>query len=125
VFSVIWEVFLQIALEILAELGFASIRDSLRRRRRAHPVVALVGAVLFGGVAGLVTSLIWPTRFLRPGPLPGASLLLSPLVTGLVMYHLGRWRERRGAEPSYLATFWGGALFAFAMALVRFTWVGM
>jgi hypothetical protein len=32
----------------------------------------------------------------------------------------GEWRESRGTERSFVATFWGGALFAFAMALVRF-----
>ena len=96
--------------------------ESLRRRRRAHPVVALVGAALMGGLLGLVTSLAWPARLFPSAPLPGASLLLSPLVTGLVMDRYGRWRKGKG---SYLSTFWGGALFAFGMALVRFVWVGL
>lgn len=118
----IWEILLQIVVEVLFELGFESIGESMRRRRRAHPVVALVGAVLFGGVAGLATSLLWPARIIKTAPVPGASLLLSPLLTGLVMDQYGRWRKDEG---SYLATFWGGAFFAFGMALVRFLWVGL
>jgi len=118
----IWEILLQIVMELLFELGFESIRESMRRRRRAHPVVALVGAALFGGVAGLVTSLLWPTRIIQTAAVPGASLLLSPLLTGLVMDQYGRWLKGNG---SYLATFSGGALFAFGMALVRFLWVGL
>jgi hypothetical protein len=39
------------------------------------------------------------------------------------MDRYGHWRESRGVEPSYSATFWGGAVFAFGMALVRFVLV--
>jgi hypothetical protein len=122
VLPVIWEFLLQIAIELLFELGFESTGESLRRRRRAHPVLAFLGATLLGGAVGLVTSLIWPTRFFEPGPLPGVSVIISPLVTGLAMHHYGRWRNGKG---SFLATFWGGALFAFGMASVRFIWVAM
>lgn len=118
----IWEIFLQITAESLVELGFESMGESLRRRRRAHPVIALVGAAMLGGIAGFVTSLVWPTRIFQPGPVPGASLLLSPLASGLIMDRYGRWR---GEKASYLATFWGGALFAFGMALMRFVWVAL
>jgi hypothetical protein len=120
--TVIWEFFHQMVVEMLCELGLESMGESFRRRRRAHPVVALVGAALLGGAAGFVTSLIWPTRILQAGPLPGVSLLASPLLNGLAMHQYGRWRKEKA---SYLATFWGGAFFAFAMALVRFVWVGM
>ena len=124
VLTAIWEVFLQIVAEMLIEFGLGSIDESLRQRRRAHPVVAGVGVALFGGLAGVLTSLVWPTRVFRPGPLPGTSLLVSPLITGLLMDRYGQWREGKGVGRSYVATFWGGALFAFSMALVRFVWVG-
>jgi len=39
------------------------------------------------------------------------------------MEQYGQWREENGGERSFIATFWGGALFAFSMALVRFLWV--
>jgi hypothetical protein len=55
---------------------------------------------------------------------PGVSLVLSPLSAGLVMKAFGDWRRRRGGDPSFLATFWGGALFAFSFALVRWLMVG-
>ena len=121
--TAIWEIFLQIVAEMLIEFGFGSIGESLRQRSRAHPVVAAVGVALLGGLAGVLTSVIWPTRMFRPGPVPGASLLVSPLITGLVMDRYGQWRDGKGIGRSYVATFWGGALFAFSMALVRFVWV--
>ena len=69
--TAIWEIFLQILAEMLVEFGFGFIGESLRQRSRAHPVVAGVGIALLGGLAGVLTSLIWPPRILRPGPLPG------------------------------------------------------
>jgi hypothetical protein len=124
VLTAIWEILLQIVGEILVEFGFQSIGDSVRQRARLHPVFAGAGAALLGGLAGLLTSLVWPTRILQPGPFRGASLLVSPVITGLVMDRYGQWREDRGAGRSFIATFWGGAIFAFTMALVRFVWVG-
>lgn len=87
-------------------------------------MLAGIGVAILGAIAGALASLLWPARILHPGPVPGASLLLSPLVNGLVMDRYGRWREGRGDERSTIATFWGGALFAFSMSLVRFVWVG-
>jgi hypothetical protein len=114
----VWEIFLQGVGQFFVELGVYAFQE----RRRLHPAVSAVGLVLTGGVCGVVTSAIWPTRVFEP-VLPGASLLVSPLVSGFVMEHFGRWRERRGQTRSHFATYWGGALFAFAMASVRFLWV--
>ena len=121
--TALWEIFLQIAGEILTESGFRSLGEPFRRQTRAHPLMAGAGVMLLGGIAGAIASIVWPARILQPGPVPGASLLVSPLITGAVIDRYGRWKEDRGRVRSYLATFWGGALFAFGMALVRFVWV--
>ena len=42
----------------------------------------------------------------------------------LIEVSAGKWRRRLGGRPTYLATFWGGALFAFAAALVRWLTIG-
>jgi hypothetical protein len=125
VLSFVWELLLQVAGELLIEAGFHAAGDAFRRRGRAHPIVAGLGIVIMGTLGGVLTSAIWPARVFEAGPLPGISLLLSPLLSGLVMEGIGRWRERRGHTRSYMSTYWGGALFALAMASVRFLWVGL
>ena len=109
--------------ELLLELGFHSAGESFTRRSRTHPVMAGFGISAMGIVAGIITSLVLPTRIV-PSPIPGSSLVLSPLIAGLVMYSYGQWRDRRGGDHSYVATFWGGAIFALNMAVVRFMLVG-
>jgi hypothetical protein len=106
--------------ELLLELGFQSAGEAFTRRSRAHPVLAFGGIAMLGALTGLATALLLPARILQPSPVPGASLMLSPLFAGVLMEQYGRWRERRGGDHSFMATLWGGALFAFAMALVRF-----
>ena len=125
VLTALWEILLQVLGEFLLEFGFRSMGESFRRRRRPNRFMSGVGVVLLGGLAGVLTSLIWPARMVRPGPLPGISLLASPMVTGVLMARYGKWQQDRGGRRSFVATFWGGAMFAFSMALVRFIWVGL
>jgi hypothetical protein len=90
------------------------------RRDRHHPVVAGIGLLLIGAILGGASCWVWPHRLVGPGPYPGLSLVISPVVNGLLSDAFGAWRERHGRSRSYLATFWGGALFAFGMAGARF-----
>src|SRR5215468_2079195 len=87
-------------------------------------VVLELGIGLLGTLTGLAASLLLPRRVLPRSPVPGLGLLVSPLLAGGIMRALGDWRRARGGDPSLLATFWGGALFAFAVAVVRWWMVG-
>ena len=121
--SVLWEGLFQFVLELLADSGSRRLRPSPERhesRARMHPILAGLGVILLGGLIGLLVSLVFPKRLITFGRVPGASLVLSPLVNAFAMEYYGRWRERRGKSRSFLATYWGGALFALGMASVRF-----
>ena len=123
ILTALGEILWQIGAQILIEFGFGSIVKTARDRSYSHPAVTIVGALLLGGLVGVVTSLIWPTRIFAPSSWRGISLLLSPVITGLVMRQYGVWAERNRGYRSFLASFWGGALFAFGMAVVRLIWV--
>jgi len=118
------EVVLEFISQLLIEIGFEWIAECFHRRATLSTVLAFIAIPLFGGFIGLILSNTFPQRIV-PGPtVPGISLLLSPLATGMVMKLFGDWRRSRGHQPTVLATFWGGALFAFSMALVRWLRVG-
>jgi hypothetical protein len=47
-------------------------------------------------------------------------MIVTPVLNGAFMHWYGLRRKRRGHDRFFLATFWGGALFAFGVSLVRF-----
>jgi hypothetical protein len=106
--------------ELLVEGAARLLGASFGRRGRQHPVVAGIGLLLIGGILGEISYWVWPYRLVASGPYPGVSLLISPVVNGLLTHALGTWRANHDRPRTYLSTFWGGALFAFGMAGVRF-----
>jgi hypothetical protein len=117
------EVVGQVLVELLASLGWRSLADAVRPERHAHPALATVGQFALGALTGGLSLLVVGHRLLGPSPLPGASLILSPLGTGVAMHALGRmWPARLGDRPGLLS-FGSGAVFAFGMALVRFLYL--
>jgi hypothetical protein len=77
-----------------------------------------------GICAGMLSLFIVGRRLVPHSLLPGVSLMLAPLGTGLAMHWLGElWRDR-GKEPPALFSFPAGAIFALGMALVRFVYLG-
>lgn len=110
----------QIVSELAWALGWESLKDATRRESEAHPVLAAIGHFLMGVCAGLLSLWVVSKRLTPNAPIPGLSLLLSPLATGFTMHLIGEyWRERGWDRPT-MFTFRAGAIFAFGMSLVRF-----
>jgi hypothetical protein len=105
--------------DLVVELLFRGLGVARRRRERTHPLLAAFGLLLLGCVAGGIVTWALPTRLLGPPALPGASLVVSPVLNGLLMHYYGIWTSRRGKPASFAATFSGGAVFALGFALVR------
>jgi len=116
--------FFDLLLELLIDVGWESFRHVERPRRQANPVLAVVGLLLLGSMAGCGTVVVLPRRIVPPGPFPGIGVFLSPIATGLAMRAYGRWATARGRDPSFLATFWGGTAFAFGASLTRWILLG-
>jgi len=74
-------------------------------------------------VAGIVISLVFPDRIFNTIPLTGISLLITPLVMGLVMSLVGKWKVNHDRKPSFMATFLGGAMFGLAAAGTRLIYI--
>ena len=127
----ILELLLQIVIEIVGEvlfelfvtLGWESLVGSIRSNRRFSLVTDSVALFLLGLFASAMTLLIVRRRLSPYSPLPGVSLLLAPLGTGLVMHRLGDVWEEHGKPRPVLFSFRAGALFAFGMAFARFVYI--
>jgi hypothetical protein len=114
--------------EILLEAVFAELAGVLSRAfrlfnvkvRRADPVVATVTFGLVGVSSGFLSVFLFPHHLVHPTRLHGISLLISPILTGLLMAQIGRTVRRWGRQPVRIESFGYGFIFALAMALVRF-----
>ncbi len=107
-------------IQILVELAVEAIVGRLSLRKHWRPAVSALWLACCGAAAGFLSVWLLPKPVFVARPLiPGASLLLAPLAAGLAMHLLGKRLQESGRPATTLATFWGGALFAFVMALVR------
>jgi len=121
--QLVLEIGLELVFEICAAVGWTAIEQSMSDEGRSHRILGPLGGFLIGTIAGGISLLVY-SRGLTPFRLlPGASLLVAPLGTGILMEALGRlWVSRRNV-PMVLFTFKGGFLFALGMALVRFAYL--
>jgi hypothetical protein len=86
---------------------------------RADPPSTILKFTLLGLGSGFLSVLLFPHPLVPPSRFHGLSLLISPVVTGLVMGFVGRMTRRRGETPVRIESFAYGFTFAFAFALIR------
>jgi hypothetical protein len=122
----LFEIFGEFLLQLLFELAAEALTRLIKRKPQVEPVATGIALALGGAAAGLLSAWLIPHRLIATRPvLPGISLLLAPLATGYAMHLLGNRLRRAGRYASDLATFRGGALFAFSMAVIRWWLVGL
>lgn len=120
--QIVGELALQIVFEALGELGIRSVREPFRRPKPLHPVLAAIGYVIFGVVAGAISLWVFPESLIDTERLRILNLIVTPLIAGGAMAALGAWRRRRDQDLIRLDRFSYGFLFALAMGIVRFVW---
>ena len=130
------ELLLEIFGEIFPEIGAALLQiffefaagalHELIQAWTIGPVVSSIGLLLVGAIAGLLSVGVVPHRLIATRVMfPGLSLLLAPLVAGSAVYVLGDRLQRFGWCSSNFGGFRGGAVFAFAMAAIRWCFIAL
>ena len=119
VLAVFGDALVELVAELFLELGIEYLKARGRARRLSNPYLAGCLFVMLGIVVGWLSTLVWSRRIISTVLFRGASLVFSPVIAGTVMNLFGRWQRNRGRVTSFLATFWGGALLAFSVALTR------
>jgi hypothetical protein len=126
----ILELLFDVLLQVIFEEGVATVSRTGRLFRlapfiratlsRANPPLKILKFTILGVVLGLLSLLIFPRPLVHPSRLHGVSLLISPVISGLIMSFVGRVVRRRGKAPVQIESFTYGFTFALAMALIRF-----
>jgi hypothetical protein len=117
--QIIGEFVLQILFQALAELGFHSLKDTLKKESR-NPILSTIGFFLWGAMAGGISLLIFPHSFVASKSVRLLNLAVTPLACGEVMRQVGKLRERRGQSLVGLDRFFYAFAFALAMSLIRY-----
>ena len=119
------EVIGEALLELLFGLAAEALSAGIKRLKEAGPVALTIGLAFGGAGAGLLSAWLVPHRLIVTRvAIPGLSLVVAPVATGFVMGFLGKQIRRAGHSPNSVATFRGGLVFAFSMALVRWSLIG-
>jgi hypothetical protein len=105
--------------ELIFALGWESVAAAFRKRSEAHPVLARIGYLLIGLAAGALSGVVFPRRLSQHDGVSALGVLLNPLLFGLLAFLYGDRRRRTERATTHLATFWGGALFAFGLSAAR------
>ena len=121
--ELLFEVFFQWIAEVLTGFVIRSVKEAAKGSKPVSPILAAVGYLSLGVVFGVVSVLLLPHPIFHPSRLHGVSLLISPLVTGLIMSLTGVVRRRKGGSSIRLESFGYGFAFAFGMALIRVLFV--
>ena len=116
--------FLEVFIEIVFAFGLERPTNAYGRPLLRYPLWMYLGLAILGAGTGSLIAQLAPRRILPSPVIRGVSLFVSPLLAGIVMKCFGHWRTDKGHHPTVLATFWGGAVFAFGMAFVRWLMVG-
>ena len=120
IFQFVAEVLLQAVAELLVELGYHSVADTLRRPR--NPILSTIGFVIIGAIAGGVSLLILPHSPVQDPTLRTLNLFATPTMLGMMMVLVGRLRQKKGQELVYIDKFGYAFVFAFTMGLMRYIW---
>jgi hypothetical protein len=119
ILSFLWEIFANLLVQFLLELGLRSLIEPFRKSEVRHPVLAFIGCIILGTVAGYLSLLCLPYQFFHAKHLQGYSLFFVPFACGLSMAALRRLRERQDKSLVFIDSFTYGYTFAFFMTLVR------
>ncbi len=120
--DVLLELIVEIFGEVLFGIAGAILEEAISDDNQSSRIPAVAGHFLMGAIAGVVSLAVLRQQVVPHVVIPGLSLIVAPIGTGILLELLGRWWVRRGNVRMALFTFWGGFCFGLGMALVRFAY---
>ncbi len=115
------ELFIQLAIELFFDTIARARYNPLNLPPEQSPIFSFIGYALFGAILGGISLWIFPCYFIRSPGLRLLNLFGTPLMAGLTMSMIGRWRQSHGRDVIRLDSFFYGFVFAFSMAIIRYS----
>ena len=121
--ELLFEVFFQVVVEAIVALIVRSIENLFEESNAIHPTLATIGYLLMGIAFGIGSLRLFPHPLFHPSKFHGISLVISPVITGLVMSQVGIALRRKGKQAVRIESFGYGFTFALGLAIIRFIFV--
>ncbi len=121
--DILVEVFFQVAIEAIVALVTRSVRNLFSESSIISPILAALGYLLLGLAAGVLSVRLFPHAIVPPSKIHGISLLVSPVITGLIMSQVGVVLRRKGKRTVQIESFAYGFTFALGVAIIRFAYL--
>jgi hypothetical protein len=122
-FELFAEVILQLLIEAICSLFARILRGVAEGAEAGSPVFAAAGYLVLGVMAGFASLFVLPHHLVRPSRFHGISLLISPLVTGIIMSQIGALLRRKDKTTVRIESFLYGFTFALGVAVIRLVFV--
>lgn len=113
------EVFFELVGAALLDLASRALAKLFEDSDISNPVLASAGYGLLGVLTGGLSLLLFPHPLVHPSRIHGISLLISPVVAGVVMSLLGSILRKREKEVVQIESFGYGFAFAFGLSLIH------
>jgi hypothetical protein len=117
------EVIFELASETFTAFIIRSVRNLVGKSKAINPVFAEITYFLLGAVCGVGSVIAFPHPLVHPSRVHGISVVLAPIITGLIMSQIGLMRRRKGRDSVQIESFGYGFTFALGLAVVRFVFV--
>jgi hypothetical protein len=114
------DAFLELVAAALLDLASRAIARAFESLEISSPFIASLGYGLLGVLTGGLSLLIFPHPLVHPSRIHGISLLISPVIAGVVMSVIGSILRDRDKKVVRIESFGYGFVFAFGMSVVRF-----
>jgi hypothetical protein len=117
------EMFFEVILGAIVDLIVRSTRNVVAESNAISPVLAAAGYLLLGTGFGILSVFLFPHTLIHRSRFHGVSLVVSPILTGLLMSQVGRLLRRQGKDSVQIESFGYGFTFALGVAIIRFFFV--
>ena len=117
--ELLFEFLFEVFAAAITELILRGVCSLFKNIVTLSPILAAAFYFLLGCAFGTASLLLFPHPIFHPSKYHGISLLVSPLITGLVMSQVGVVIRRNGKQSVRIESFGFGFTFALGLAIIR------
>jgi hypothetical protein len=104
----------------MADMFLRSLGEIFAPPEAQNSFLATLGHAMFGLALGGLSLVVFPYRLVHPSKIHGASLVISPVITGALLSWTGALLRKQGKKAMQIESFGYGFVFALGIALIRF-----